>query len=377
MGIIAYLNYEGGRWALAAGEGSYVADDFDEAVAAAHRLLGPLGGATVYVGTGPGAKVTSLRIQATAAAPDAAPPPLAAPDSPAPAPAPDRPPPPPPRAEPAVVAASVPGAAAGDPVGADGDLRAEIVDLRSSYQKSRGAIANLGTLEQDIGLATLRLEANHTLSQLRSTGPGLSEEDLEPLSSYVATLGGGKKSELAVNSLDKAGQKVVRDVISSLSGLAAKGALALIVGLVALIFGASSELGTEAAVVLFGGSGIIVVLAIRESGKLAKFTEETVSESWAMAESVGSEAEAAMSAPREIEQRLWKRCAGAAPWRHTPLATRARRWAKAIVVLTIAAFILAGIGFAYGFYLAVTEKLDSGSEYGLTVLSLAATVVVG
>jgi hypothetical protein len=50
MGIVAYLNHEAGKWVLSARGESVASAGFEEAVAAAHELIGPMGGGVVYGG---------------------------------------------------------------------------------------------------------------------------------------------------------------------------------------------------------------------------------------------------------------------------------------------------------------------------------------
>jgi hypothetical protein len=256
----------------------------------------------------------------------------------------------------------------------EGDIRADIAALRASYQQASKEIEGFDQLERDIGRGTLRLEAAHTLGQLRSTGPGLTEADLEPLKTYVETLSGGKKSEVAVNSLNKAAKKVVRDVFASLSALALKGTVAVIAGVAAIVFGASAELGTAVALALFGLSAAAAAWLLRESGRLAgqaaELVETITDRSWEWAGNVGTQAEGAMAAPRVIEKQLWVRRAGAAPWRHTSLATKARRWAQGIVGLCYAAFAFCALGFISGFVLAIETKTQQSSGYGVLLMPL-------
>lgn len=315
MGVVAYLDHERGNWVLSVKGEALASGPIDEVVAAAHELIGRLGGGVVYGGPGPGVKQTTFRVEASAT-PAAAPAPAAAAPKPEPG----------------------------------GDTRAEVAALCTSYENAQEEMSGFGDpIETDIGLGTLRLEAAYTLERLGSGNSDLSGSELLPLTTCVESLTGGKSTERAVKLVDKGSDRVMRDVGKSLVGLKAKGAISFIVAAVTTIFNSSAGAGGTAAKGALQG-GIAAVIVLRGGWIIATQAEKAAEGSLKWATGLGSAAEAAMRGPRELERQLLGRHVGATLAAHTTLALMARRRATLIIVICWIAIAIAAIAFGLGAY---------------------------
>lgn len=316
-----------GRWTLTVGEDSSTHEGFDQAMQTAQTLLADQGGGTIYTAASDGRKADSFRVGR-----DPTPDPPLAPD----------PPPAPVASTPAAVQAPT---AAPPPRGAG--LRAEIAALCASYEEARSEIDDFGDpAEQDIGKGTLRLEATQTLGWLRASGAA-AEGELRPLVDQVQGLTGGKATEAAIAGVDKAGEKVLKDVGKSLIGLKLVGSASLIVGLIAAFseitinFGAALAAAVIAGTFAIGPASRMVMNAV-PAGERAFFA----STRWA--EALGNRTDQVLAEPREIQARLEPLVEMHPP---TPiaLAQKARARASLIIYACWAAVILGLLGVLAGF----------------------------
>ena len=329
MGSVAFLFSVAGRWKLSIDGRTSDFRTHEEALAVGRKAVAERGGGTIFAGPGPGPTgPVEIRIE-----PDAHP-------LPSPTPASlntlveELREPPAPREE-----------------KARPEMAAEVSALRASYQGARATIEGFeDDVERDIGLGTLRLEAEYTLRQLRTSGQNLTEADLAPLAEYVASLRGGRATEVAVRSFEKASTKVLKDVVNSLLCFSLKGAVALILGALAYYFGHSVDAGAEVAGVLVTGSSAAAYGIVRFTGQATPVATRAMESTWDWAGQVGNAAEHAMAEPRRIEERIWKRCAAGAPWRHHSLARRARLAAQTIVGAGLLTFGVGVLGFVGGFF---------------------------
>lgn len=329
MGSVAFLFYVSGRWTLSVDGRTSNFGRHEEALAASQEAVAERGGGTIFVGAGPGTKgPVEVKVEPTSRS----------------------------------VTSSAPASlktlseALREPPAAREaktypEIAAEISALRASYQSARATIEGFeDDVERDVGLGTLRLEAEYTLRQLRSSGPNLTEADLEPLTEYVASLRGGKATQVAVRSFEKASTRVLKDVVNSLLYFSLKGAVALIFGALAYYFGHSVEVGAKVAGGLVAGSSAAAYGIVRSLGQATPVAARAMGSTWEWAGQVGNAAEHAMAEPRRIEERVWKRCAAGAPWRHRSLARRARLAAQTIVGAGLLAFGIGVLGFLGGFF---------------------------
>lgn len=232
----------------------------------------------------------------------------------------------------------------------------EVAELRERYQEARSAIAGFDDpLEREVGFATLRLEGEHTVQQLRTTAVGLTEADLQPLTTLVGSLSGGENAERAVKSVDKVARSALKDVTKSLESTTVLGGGSVVIGALLWIFNLTVDAGSAAAagVLALGGVGFFALLRGTQAfgPEMLKAAEQV----WERASGLGEATEREMARPREMELQIWRRAAGA-PWRYTPFALRARRRATAIVIACAAAIGFAASGFAYGAYSVVDQK---------------------
>jgi len=347
MGEIGYLNHDGQRWRLSVGGKESTFDDYEEALQQARAALIKSGG-TIYVGAGPGARPGPVRVARLDIGPVASNLSLdrltlRPPSSPA-ATTPTK------SSEPKEALA----------------IDSEIAALRTAYQRAHLQIEGLGdTTEQDVGLGTLRLEAAQTLQRLRVAGVGLSEADLQPLSTYVSSLSGGKTAERAVQSFEMAAKKVLRDIFSSLLYVTAKGSVALIAGIIAFYFGYSAKLGAEVAGVFVAGGSVMLFGAFRMLTRAAPTVGRVSEGAWDWACNLGIASELALAEPRELEQQLWRRCGGAGSLRHRSLAIRARLAAQTIVAVSFLFIAIGVCGFIGGF-IGFFEALGNGAPSGVS-----------
>lgn len=321
-----------GRWTLAVGEDSSTHAGFDEAMQTAQTLLADQGGGTIYTAASDGRKADSFRV---------GPNPAPAPTGPAPDPPPADPPPAPLAPAPPAVEAPF---AAPPPRGAG--LSAEIAALCASYEEARSEIDGFGDpAEQDIGKGTLRLEAAQTLGWLRASGAG--EGELRPLVDQVQGLTGGKATEVAIAGVDKAGEKVLKDVGKSLIGLKLVGSASLIVGLIAAFseitinFGAALAAAVIAGTFAIGPASRMVMNAV-PAGERAFFA----STHWA--EALGQRTDQVLAEAREIQARL-QPLVGMHPPTPIALAQKARARASLIIYACWGAIILGLLGVLAGF----------------------------
>jgi len=330
MGSVAFLFYVSGRWTLSLDGRTSNFGRHEEALAVSREAIAERGGGTIFVGVGPGGtgpveiKVEPTSRSVTSSAPASL--------------------------ETLSEALREPPALREEKK-AYPEIAAEISALRASYQSARAMIEGFkDDVERDVGLGTLRLEAEYTLRQLRSSGPNLTEADLEPLTEYVSSLRGGRATQVAVRSFEKASTKVLKDVVNSLLYFSLKGAVALIFGALAYYFGHSVEVGAKVAGGLVFGSSAAAYGIVRFLGQATPVAVRAMGSTWDWAGQVGNAAEHAMAEPRRIEERVWKRCAAGVPWRHRSLARRARLAAQTIVGAGLLAFGIGVLGFVGGFF---------------------------
>ncbi|HYP56379.1 MAG TPA: hypothetical protein VEQ41_08795 [Solirubrobacterales bacterium] len=331
MKTVAEVRYESRRWELSLDGQRRTYAEVEEAIEEARRLLRQSGGGTIDVAAGP--EVEAQRIGVPGATSqflmDLPRPPLG-PQRSTPAPAPTA------------------------------NAVADISTLRTSYQEARARIEALADpVERDIGLATLRLEARHTLNQLRTTAAGLSEEDLRPLSAYVAALEGGEGAEAAVERIDATVERVLSDVSSSLLTMQLVGAASAIAAGLAWLAGVFQDLGSALAFGILGGAAGPILTGTRFVGSAS---QEVGTAAWRWAEQLGGEAERAMERPREIERRLWAAFV-AAPWRYESLAERARARAKRIILGVWFLVGFAAVAMAIGATVALVDHFETVREF--------------
>ncbi len=343
MGLVAFVDHSVSCWMLSIGAETFTFPEFDDAVEGARARLRREGGGMIYVGQGPGVKADSYRVGAAPPSPHPAAesaPIAAAAVAPSPPSIPPSPQAPPART-----------AAARDTPAEKPGIASELAALRASYERAQAKIAAIhDPIERDIGRGTLRLESAATLNQLRQNGPGLSNDELRSLSSYVESLEGGKVTETTVKAFDKAAAKVYRDIWKSLFEMTATGSVAFIFGLLIALSNSLVAAGAGFIKALASGaiSAGVVWKAITSVGPAG---ERAFTDSWAWAKQLGFEAEQAMAGPRLIEQRLWSFQAGAVPRQHhKPLSTRAREWAQFLIVLSWIGVILGLCAFGFGIY---------------------------
>lgn len=227
----------------------------------------------------------------------------------------------------------------------------DMAELRERYQKARSAIAGFDDpLEREVGLATLRLEGEHTLKELRTTASGLNEADLQPLTTLVGSLSGGENAERAVKSVDKAGRSALKDVAKSLEGSTVVGGGSFVIGALLWVFNLTVDAGSAAAAGILALGGIGFFALLRSVQAAGPEMIEAAGQVWDRASGLGDATELAMAPPREMAMQIWRRAAGGAPWRYTPFALSAKRRAMAIVIACAAAIAFAASGFAYGAY---------------------------
>ncbi len=154
------------------------------------------------------------------------------------------------------------------------DLHVAATELRTGYQEARNAIERIDdSLERDIGLGTLRLEANFTVDQLRGNGVGVTEEELAPLTSYVKKLNGGESTETAIAKIDQTSQSVLIELSKTLLGLKAASAVVLVLGLASSATGALTEAGAGAKTAIVTGlTGAAAYMLLRGGGALVQAT---------------------------------------------------------------------------------------------------------
>lgn len=337
----AVVAYESGRWLLSLDGTQHAYSDLEEAVEEARGILRSAGGGTISISPGPGTDRDTIRVSPAQ--------PVSAPSAPAPpAPAPPRP--------------STAATASGSPAGGESRGVADIAALRTSFQHARGEIETFDDpIERNIGLATLRLEAAHTLNQLRTTGRDLSERDLEPLSTYVVALTGGETAEAAVAKVDGAAEEVLRDVGMSLAKMKLTGSIATIFGFVVLIFNRAAAVGSGAALAIMAGNSLAFYLALRLFVTYGPVAERAMNASYGWASSLGARSERALLPARQIQQRLWATYTGA-PWRYRSLAAKAQTRAKLIIVFFWGAIVFVAVAFGIGFVGALIEVAESVSS---------------
>jgi hypothetical protein len=253
----------------------------------------------------------------------------------------------------------------------------DVRQLRDGYRGARAEILKLPGLEQEIGLAALRLQATHTYKELATTAQGLEDEDLAPLGSFVRELVGGEGVEKGIAWLDSEAQKMAKAVLTSISsslvGGVAVGVGATVAGTVATIAGAAEEVGASLTTAVLGGgsAAVFVVRGVYYSGRAG---HDATLKSLSWAQSVGTAAEHVLSKVSPLERSLWSAATGGAPGVFRPFTEKARLRAQllvgAAVVLVGLGLILVAVGAVEAFSNwsstpAIPES--SKSTYGITI----------
>lgn len=249
-----------------------------------------------------------------------------------------------------------------------------IRELCEAYREARAAILqNPDPMEREIGLAALRLEAEHTYRELVTTARDLRDRDLAPLKEYVGNLTGGEAVERLVSGLDaeaeEGAKKALRDLTASLLVGTATGVVATILGIVTLAAGgaiaAGEAVGGEALPLLFAGGSVTVMIARAlyvAAQSASQATSEAWIKTWGWADSLGKTSDAAMRRARELQANIWHAATGGS-WAFTPFTDKARTRAKLLVGTTWALLglgaVLVGVGVlqAYDAYAAEQARL--------------------
>lgn len=241
--------------------------------------------------------------------------------------------------------------------------QASISDLVVAYRDARAKILQIqNEKDREVGLAALRLEATHLYKELVTTGR-LPITDLAPLEEYVANLSGGEIPERVVAILDaqaKARAKQVLDsVVASAAAGTAKGALALILGIVAAVAGAAVETGeavVAALIPLILGGGSVAYFIFRvgyvASQSASAATAAAWDGTWGWADTLGNAADTAMAEARQLQASIWSAATGAA-WTYRPFTQKARTWARVLVGAGWALVIVGAALLVYGGFQAV------------------------
>jgi hypothetical protein len=250
--------------------------------------------------------------------------------------------------------------------------QSSIAELTDAYKDARAAILQTPEPEQSIGLASLRIEAEHTYRELSTTARSLQKQDLAPLEEYVANLTGGERAEQVVAFLDAKAEEAAKSVLSSLNSYLATGVLAgagaTALGIVAAFTGAAVSAGEAAGAagvgVLLAGGGAAWII-VRGVAAALKAGSEAASDAWlktwAWAQSLGKRSDEAMSRARLLQASIWGTSTGA-PWRFKPLTDRARTRAQLLVGLTWALLALGGLLVAYGVINGAAAALQEKSQ---------------
>jgi hypothetical protein len=227
-------------------------------------------------------------------------------------------------------------------------LLLDLGELQKSYETAREQLLGLpDPVERDIGLGTLRLEAENTLLQLRQSSQRPSESELRSLTSYVESLKGGKISENAVKAIDKAAARITRDIWKSLLEMTAVGSVSLIFGLLVAYVGSSTDAGvTLANSLLTGAISVGVVAKVLTTGGPAG--ERAFFDSWSWATGLGHASTKVMAPVRKVQQRLLG--AAVAATAYQPLAEKARLRALVLIALAWAGVAIGLCAFVYGVY---------------------------
>jgi hypothetical protein len=235
----------------------------------------------------------------------------------------------------------------------------EIPRLRELYRDARATISALpDPVERELGLATLRLEATHTLKQLVTTASGLRDEEIAPLKDYVEHLDGGELPERLINTLDRQAESQAKKFLSSLwvtlRGGVAVGAVATIVGLITTFALSAQNLGAAfVAFALTGGSAAYFL--VRAAHAASVVTEAAWLRSWGWATSLGQHVDRAMDEPRRLQAELWRQ-ASAGAWTYRPFTQKGRSRAR----------LLVGVGWAllaFGALMTAVGAIEAFNEW--------------
>lgn len=221
--------------------------------------------------------------------------------------------------------------------------------LCHAYRSARSRILSIANpLEQELGLASLRLRAAHFLKEAVTTATNVEPNAWAPLRDYVANLAGGEAAEAGVDAFDaaalQAAQATLAAMLAGLTGAAMGAGLAFVlaVGLLFVDFGGwLAQNGMKLVLATHVPVALLALWTVRAMTMLDEAFR-------GQAASLGRGGEQAMVEAARLEAALWHRATGL-DWAYRSFTERARDRAELLVWLTYTLLGISALLIGYGF----------------------------